>query len=104
METWTRLLGAGVDSRRVAWTELGDGFVVSTVWLGMNHRFVEEGPPLIFETMILDDECNDFYCERSATEEAALAAHDQAVAWARDVGVSSLGEPVDAETVIAPEE
>jgi len=30
-------------------TSYGD---VSTVWLGINHAFMGEGPPVIFETMI----------------------------------------------------
>jgi len=30
---------------------LWNGIFLSTVWLGLDHRFGEQGPPLIFETM-----------------------------------------------------
>lgn len=64
-------------------TEVGP-FVVSTVWLGLDHNFSETGPPLIFETMIFGRGGSDIeYCERYPTEEAALAGHDQAVAECR---------------------
>ncbi len=33
--------------------ELWNGLWLSTVWLGLNHRY-GEGPPLIFETMAFD--------------------------------------------------
>lgn len=63
----------------VAQTE-ESGYRVSTVWLGLNHRFMSEGPPVIFETMIFGpDDWSGEYCERHATEAAALAGHDQAV-------------------------
>ncbi|WP_166903861.1 hypothetical protein [Mycobacterium sp. DL440] len=29
-----------------------DEVVVSTVWLGLNHSFTDDGPPIIFETMV----------------------------------------------------
>jgi hypothetical protein len=46
---------------------------VSTVWLGINHRW-GPGPPLIFETMIFGGE-HDQGCMRYATEEQAEAGH-----------------------------
>lgn len=39
--------------RIVAKTEVG-GSIVSTVFLGFDHRFRSDGPPLIFETMVFD--------------------------------------------------
>lgn len=36
---------------RVAFTELAEGCEVSTVFLGLDHRFSDEGPPLVFESM-----------------------------------------------------
>jgi hypothetical protein len=69
----------GEEYRRVAWTEIDDGFV-STVWLGLDHGF-GEGPPLIFETMIVRrGEWLDF-CERYATEDEAIAGHATALEW-----------------------
>jgi hypothetical protein len=79
------------------------GWKVSTVWLGLDHRFGSPGPPIIFETMIfapedatigrenweaggdafstLDDPRDlDHYQERYPTEAAAQAGHDRALA------------------------
>lgn len=41
------------ETRRVAWTELEDGWVVSTVLLVLDHSH-GFGPPLIFETLVFD--------------------------------------------------
>lgn len=71
------------DYRQVARTET-DEFMVSTVWLGLNHSFTG-GPPVIFEWMVfggpLDEEQR-----RYVTEAQAVAGHDQLVAEARGLG------------------
>ena len=61
-------------------------WVVSTVWLGLNHSF-EPGPPLIFETMVFaagpDGEVvnwSEEYVNRYATRAEAEAGHRRAVA------------------------
>ena len=41
---------------RVLETTLSGGKWVSTVWLGLDHRFDGKGPPLIFETMVFPGE------------------------------------------------
>lgn len=76
--------------RRVAESNVGF-YWVSTVWLGINHAF-DDGPPVIFETMIFsraDRELNDIagqrglaghYQERYRTEAKALAGHARIVA------------------------
>lgn len=81
--------------RTVAKTDVG-GYHVSTVWLGLDHRFGGKGPPLIFETMVFpaeepddrrraEEEDERLYIPiRTPTEAAALAAHDQVVADCRD--------------------
>lgn len=56
---------------------------VSTVWLGLDHRF-GDGPPLIFETMYFGGDVDGELVDRYPTELAALAGHDQAVAAIRD--------------------
>jgi hypothetical protein len=38
--------------RRVALTQLPDGIEVSTVFLGLDHNFGMNGPPILFETMV----------------------------------------------------
>jgi hypothetical protein len=68
------------------------GWMVSTVWLGINHRFTGDGPPVIFETMIFPpgDEMGDGtvwseqYMDRYSTEAAAQAGHDQAISALRE--------------------
>jgi hypothetical protein len=72
------------------------------VWLGLDHNW-GDGPPLIFETMIFDQRLDkdyvfhDLYMDRYATEEAALAGHQEALAW--------LGERLAAvKDVVVPTE
>jgi len=40
-----------MEYKRVDSTDVGP-YWVSTVWLGLDHRFMGDGPPLIFETMV----------------------------------------------------
>ena len=54
-----------------------DGVVVSTVFLAIDHRF-GDGPPLIFETMIMGGK-HDNDCWRYATEEEAMIGHAAAI-------------------------
>lgn len=62
----------------VSQTEIDEDVRVSTVWLGLDHNFYGEGPPLIFETMIFGGPLND-YQERYSTEEQARTGHNAAV-------------------------
>jgi hypothetical protein len=55
-----------------------DGILVSTVFLGMDHRFGFEGPPVLFETMIFGGE-HDQYQERYCTYQEAEAGHKRAL-------------------------
>lgn len=63
--------------RRVAWSGSDEGLHVSTVFLGLDHRYSHEGPPMIFETMIFGGE-HDQWQERCSTWEQAEAMHKQA--------------------------
>lgn len=81
-----------VEERRVALTRIEPGIVVSTVHIVLNYQF-DDGPPLIFETMVRreevlagDEEPDYDWGEqwRYSTEEAALAGHDQAVKMIED--------------------
>jgi hypothetical protein len=58
---------------------LPNGYWVSTVWMGIDHRF-GEGPPLIFETMVTNPsgEWED-YQERYSTENDAILGHMRTV-------------------------
>ena len=51
---WAEWFGNSLEERIVARTEI-DASLVSTVFLGLDHRFGDEGPPLLFETMIFTD-------------------------------------------------
>lgn len=73
-------LASGDDVYRVARTDLGDGRYVSTVFLGLDHQWQPDLPPLLFETMVFP-ECD--VCERCSTWEQAIAQHDQVAAAER---------------------
>ncbi len=70
--TWATWLETSDDARRVAFDTI-DGVDVSTVFLGLDHRF-GSGPPVLFETLVfggLHDGAGDRYCTRAE----ALAGH-----------------------------
>lgn len=66
-----------VDKRRVAQTNV-NGSNVSTVFLGLDHRFGSDGLPVLFETMIFGGKYDD-YQERCSTWGEAEAMHQKAV-------------------------
>lgn len=91
LRTWCRLTENG-DYRRVATTVLPNGYRVSTVWLGLNHRFGALGPPLIFETMVFPPpyaaattkeerlkSWEDLDMDRYSTEQEAKEGHKRMV-------------------------
>ena len=57
-----------------------DGVSISTVWLGLDHSW-DDGPPLIFETMIFGGD-HDQDQWRYSTREEAERGHAAAVALA----------------------
>ena len=72
---------------RVAKDDVGDVFI-STMFLGIDHRFDDAGPPLLFETMIFggpDDEETWHY----STWDDAVAGHAVAVKRQRKHEISS---------------
>ena len=56
--------------------------LVSTVFLGLDHNFFSEGPPILWETMIFGGHMNDFQQRYSSLEEA-MKGHREALvaAW-----------------------
>lgn len=65
---------------RVA-SDSNDSVRISTVWLGLDHRFGEDGPPLIFESMVFPQgSYEEIVCRRYATEEEARRGHADLVA------------------------
>lgn len=85
-ETWENGL------RRVAETTVSpepNRVWVSTVFLGLDHAFGRQGPPILFETMIFGGE-HDQYQTRCATWDEAEAMHEVAVAIATAANVKSF--------------
>jgi hypothetical protein len=90
LREWARDFGNDA-LKRVAKTELPNGLLVSTVWLGLDHSFGGQGPPLIFETMVFGgDAAVGEYQERYSTEQEALEGHQRAIekflGWTREGG------------------
>ncbi len=56
-------------------------YLVSTVWLGLDHRFGGIGDPMIFETMVFEgrEVGLEVYTRRYTTEESAIEGHDTCV-------------------------
>lgn len=80
-ERWVELFS--LDERIVDQTAIGHDYVVSTVWLGLDHAF-SGGPPLIFETMVFDTTGNGKLGEekdiqRYSTWEQAETGHNAMV-------------------------
>ncbi|HDY90252.1 MAG TPA: hypothetical protein ENH82_19300 [bacterium] len=65
------------EERYIKSDKFGD-IQVSTVFLGIDHGFNEEEPPVLFETMIFGGE-HDQYQERYTDIESAKTGHDKAV-------------------------
>jgi len=82
MSRWTELFGherhVGNDYLKLN----GHVFHVSTVWLGLDHSW-GSGPPLIFETMIFQQDArdDDMYQVRYSTIERAREGHWWAIRW-----------------------
>jgi hypothetical protein len=70
------------ENKRVASDEVGPLYV-STVFLGLDHRFFGDGDPLLFETMIFGD-LEDSYQTRCSTWVQAEQMHAEAVAYAKE--------------------
>lgn len=64
--------------RHVIQSRFGKEILVSTVFLGTNHNWFNEGDPILFETMIFGGE-HDQYQERYRTVEEARDGHKVAV-------------------------
>jgi hypothetical protein len=63
--------------KRVTWTEVSEDIKVSTVWLGLDHSY-GDGPPLIFETLVLGGSL-DGDMLRYSTESQAVEGHQKMV-------------------------
>ena len=66
---WGRTLASC--ERVVAWTG-GERKCVSTVFIGLDHRFWGKGPPLVFETMLFIDGSGEDTERYSSWEDAEI--------------------------------
>ena len=70
--------------RRVALTEFVDGSSLSTVFLVIDHRHIEEDHPVLFESMYFcDGDDNDQDLRRYCSWREALKGHE---AWVKEIG------------------
>ncbi len=61
-------------NRRVTQTPVSSDIEVSTVFMGLDHNFSNEGPPILFETMVFGGPLDQEQA-RYATWEEAEAGH-----------------------------
>lgn len=64
---------------RIVKVTMIDNIKISTVFLGLDHNFYQQGPPLFFETMIFGEGEFDEYQERCSTWDRAVEQHERAV-------------------------
>jgi len=78
---WAKWLEQNRTRKIVKQTTLPNGKWVSTVFLGLDHNYSENGPPLLFETTIFvfasDGKLDEEYMERYSTWEAAEQGHEK---------------------------
>lgn len=70
-------------TKHVAYEKIDDKRI-STVWLGLDHQWCDNGKPLLYETMIFNKDAYDIYCERYSTWQEAEEGHKKAVQWVKD--------------------
>ena len=78
---WMAKRSSDIDPWRVAETNIGD-VRISTVFLGLDHSFSGDGPPVLFETMIFGGRLDEFQ-DRCCTWDEAEAMHAEAVRQVR---------------------
>lgn len=80
-ETWAEWFVGNADARKVNRTEIGP-YLVSTVFLGLDHG-VCGGNPILFETMVFRNgetsDTSESYMERCSTWEQAEEQHQRAI-------------------------
>jgi hypothetical protein len=89
--TWGRWFSR-FENRVVGFTQVTSAVRVSTVVIGIDHRFAKRGPPLLFETMIFGGPL-DGYQKRYASYDDAETGHKAAVRKAR----AAIGQKVKGD-------
>lgn len=80
---WSDWTANDWNRKRVKEDTLPDGRWISTVFMGLDHRW-DDGPPILFETMVFQsqEDLDEQYRQRCSTWSQALKQHDDAVDWA----------------------
>jgi hypothetical protein len=95
-EQWGATFEQAMDYKRVCADDVitGDGQTVwvSTVWLGIDHGWYRQGPPVIFETMVFREGMSEEYCDRYSSEAAARDGHARAVRGLRSGSIGLLNQ------------
>ncbi len=101
---WSMWFEGNLQERIVEQTTAGDLFV-STVFLGLDHSYSEDGPPLIYETMVFNkaiDKSDDLLCQRYSTLGEAKFGHfavlEQIGRKGTDACQSEWNAPPDGDT------
>jgi hypothetical protein len=81
MLTWAMSL-EGTSNRVVDYTQITSEITVSTVFLGLDHRFFGKGPPILFETIIFGGPLDGEGLRYSSYDDAEIG-HRTFVAKAR---------------------
>ncbi len=74
--TWARWF-EHPNNRRVALTQRGK-ITISTVFIGLDHNWSGQGPPILFETMIFGSQRIGDYQRRYSTWDESVAGHREA--------------------------
>lgn len=74
---WSRWFNGNTNKRIVCRSEI-NGQRVSTVFLGLDHSYVDGGPPMIFETMYMGGGDDD-YMRRYSTWDQAVLGHTEVI-------------------------
>jgi hypothetical protein len=84
MLIWAQWLEDDKNRRHVGSDQIGQLWV-STVFMGLDHNWSDDGEPILFETMIFTDdkEMHDLHCRRYSTMEEAERGHLVACRYAR---------------------
>ena len=77
-EEWARWFESPDNGRILKQEVVGDA-KVSTVFLGLNHNFDPDGPPILWETMIFGGVHDQYQDRCSGNREQAEAMHLKAV-------------------------
>lgn len=65
------------NKNRIVMQETLVGCLVSTIFLGFDHRY-DDGPPILFETMLFYENDMEEYQKRCSTYAEALVMHQKA--------------------------